>query len=232
MARTSMSCSTRPTSEWASRRNAPTIDLYLYDIREAMHFRQEGQIDIRDDAGHIEARRRPARMFRLSYLLTAWTQRPEDEHRLLSAALGCFLVFDVIPMDVLVGTFAGSEFPIEVSVARPPPQDRAISDIWSALGGELKPSLDLVVTAPMAVGPVVPAAGLVLEAPKFTVAPPTGSAEVKQKTRSKEGASAPSVTPDKVAEDDRTDLPDETVYGGTESSPGRTVRVRALPRRS
>ena len=30
----------------------------------------------------------------------------------------------------------------------PPPEDRALSDVWSALGGELKPSLDLVVIAP------------------------------------------------------------------------------------
>jgi hypothetical protein len=30
----------------------------------------------------------------------------------------------------------------------PPPEDRALSDVWSALGGELKPSLDLVIVLP------------------------------------------------------------------------------------
>jgi hypothetical protein len=35
-----------------------------------------------------------------------------------------------------------------ITCALPPPQDRALSDVWSALGGELKPSLDLVVVVP------------------------------------------------------------------------------------
>jgi hypothetical protein len=38
-----------------------------------------------------------------------------------------------------------------MSVALPPPEDRSFADVWSALGGELKPSLDVVVTAPLAI---------------------------------------------------------------------------------
>ena len=37
-------------------------------------------------------------------------------------------------------------------VGLPPPEDRAFADVWSALGGELKPSLDVVVTAPTDTG--------------------------------------------------------------------------------
>ncbi len=36
-----------------------------------------------------------------------------------------------------------------VTVALPPPEDRAFADVWSALGGELKPSIDVVVSAPV-----------------------------------------------------------------------------------
>ena len=39
-----------------------------------------------------------------------------------------------------------------LSVGLPPPEDRAFADVWSALGGELKPSLDVVVTAPTDTG--------------------------------------------------------------------------------
>jgi hypothetical protein len=39
-----------------------------------------------------------------------------------------------------------------MTIGLPPPEDRAFADVWSALGGELKPSLDLVVTAPMWTG--------------------------------------------------------------------------------
>ena len=49
-------------------------------------------------------------------------------------------------------------------MALPPPEDRALSDVWSALGGELKPSLDLVVISPFEAGPVDLAAALVREA--------------------------------------------------------------------
>jgi hypothetical protein len=138
-----------PTKEWAGRRNAPTIDIYLYDIREDLRRRQFGVVDVHDDAGHTVARRQPVRFFKLSYLLTAWTQRPEDEHRLLAALLHCFLRNDHIPRQDLVGTLAEEDVPFQITMAIPPPEDRALSDVWSALGGELKPSLDLVVITPV-----------------------------------------------------------------------------------
>jgi hypothetical protein len=40
----------------------------------------------------------------------------------------------------------------KLTVGLPPPEDRAFADVWTALGGELKPSLDVVVIAPMEVG--------------------------------------------------------------------------------
>ena len=87
-------------------------------------------------------------MFKLSYLVTAWTQRPEDEHRLLSTILACALRYDALPRDILSGSLREQPLNMPVTVALPPPEDRALSDVWTALGGELKPSLDLVITAP------------------------------------------------------------------------------------
>ena len=153
-----------PNREWAARRNSPTLDLYLYDIREDLRRRENGLVDVYDEEARVTARRRPPRYYKLSYLVTAWTQRPEDEHRLLSAVLACFLRADCLPAEVLAGRLAGTKLPIAVSVALPPPEDRALSDVWSALGGELKPSLDLVVTAPFEAGAVDTAAALVREA--------------------------------------------------------------------
>jgi hypothetical protein len=159
-----------PTREWSARRNSPTLDMYLYDIREDLRRRENGMLDVYDDAGRITARKRPPRYFKLSYLVTAWTQRPEDEHRLLAAVLACFLHQDSLPVDILTGRLAGTKLPIAVTIALPPPEDRALSDVWSALGGELKPSLDLVVTAPFEAGPVDLAAELVREALRLNVA--------------------------------------------------------------
>ncbi|MEM7340381.1 MAG: DUF4255 domain-containing protein [Actinomycetota bacterium] len=144
-----------PTRDWAARQNRPTINAFLYDIREDTGRRDVAPRAVYDENRRIIGREAPPRRFRLSYLLTAWTQRPEDEHRLLSSLLSTFLGFDQVPGGddgFLAGSLATSTVPTIVTLALPPPQDRSLSDIWSALGGELKPSLDLVVVAPIEPG--------------------------------------------------------------------------------
>ncbi|GAA0547061.1 DUF4255 domain-containing protein [Streptomyces antimycoticus] len=146
-----------PTRDWAAKVNAPTVNLYLYDIREDMRRRERGLLNEYDEQGTIVARRRPPRYFKLSYLITAWTKRPEDEHRLLSSLLSCLLRYEALPAERLTGTLAELGVSVPMTVALPPPEDRSFADVWSALGGELKPSLDLVVSVPVTESPVYPA---------------------------------------------------------------------------
>jgi hypothetical protein len=54
----------------------------------------------------------------------------------------------------------------------PLPAERSIADVWSALGGELKPSLDLVAIAPLDPAYREPAAAPVLEGPTLGVGGP------------------------------------------------------------
>jgi hypothetical protein len=138
-----------PTKEWASRRHAPAIDVFLYDIREDVSRRDISVNVVRDDGGNIVDRRPPPRRFLLSYLLTAWTRRPEDEHRLLSQLLTAFVRHDRIPDAYLTGPLADQPLPVILKLALPMAEHRSISDLWTALGGEMKPSLDLVVVAPL-----------------------------------------------------------------------------------
>ncbi len=141
-----------PTKDWAARRNAPTVNIYLYDIREDIRRRQRGLLNEYDAQGQVSARHLPPRHMKLSYLVTAWTQRPEDEHRLLSDLLLGFLRYDAVPPGLLSGSLAELALPVPMTIALPPPEDRAFADVWSALGGELKPSLDVVVSAPVSSG--------------------------------------------------------------------------------
>jgi hypothetical protein len=138
-----------PTKDWATRRNRPTIDIYLYDIRQEVSRSQFGQVSVRDEDGNISQRRPIPKFFRLAYLVTAWTQRPEDEHRLLSALLATFLRHETVPAELLNGSLSELGISIPMAVALPTPQDRSLSDVWTALGGELKPSLDLSIIAPL-----------------------------------------------------------------------------------
>jgi hypothetical protein len=156
-----------PTKDWASRRNTPTIDIYLYDIREDLKRRLAGDVFQRDETGRKTGRTVTPRYFKLSYLITCWTQRPEDEHRLLSAMLACFLKQDRIQGDDIAGGLGEQGWPIDITIALPPPEDRALSDVWSALGGELKPSLDLVCVVPVDTDRLSPVATLVSDRPSF-----------------------------------------------------------------
>lgn len=166
-----------PTKEWATARNRPTIDIYLYDIRQDVQRNHHGEIRVTRDDGTVAESRPVPKWFRLSYLVTAWTQRPDDEHRLLSGLLTTFLRNDTLPRELLEGSSFEDGPAVSIAVALPPPQDRSLSDVWSALGGELKPSLDVQVTAPLQPDRVEEAAAPVLAEPQLRILDRRGGAE-------------------------------------------------------
>ena len=243
-----------PTREWSSRRNTPTVDLYLYDIREDLEQREVMWEAVRGDSGFVTERRPPARRFKLSYLVTAWTQRPEDEHRLLSSLLSCFLRNQTMPVELITGSLVGARLPITLNIALPPPQDRSISDVWSALGGELKASLDLVVNAPFEIKVAIPAGPPVLEEPKFTFERPDGETEdaatpaarsgkarrtaVAAEAAKQVGAPGPAgaKASGRLKPGEPVDKPsiaadqEEMVRSGKEKQPGRILRIRGVNR--
>jgi hypothetical protein len=210
-----------PTKDWSSRRNAPTVDVYLYDIREDVRRREAGRFEQRDADGRVTDRRQPPRWYKLSYLVTAWTQRPEDEHRLLAAMLQCFLQADHLPDDVLTGSLMDLGCAIPYTCALPPPEDRALSDVWSALGGELKPSLDLVVVAPFDLDRPIELGPPVLEGPQLMVAP-TSSPKRGRSRRAKVAAADSPESARRGASDERV--------GSRTGQPGRRLIVTELPR--
>jgi hypothetical protein len=211
-----------PTREWVTRRNAPSVDLYLYDIREDVKRRQTRWEEIRDERGVVTERRLRPRWFRLSYLCTAWTQRPEDEHRLLSAMLSCFIRNEVLPPELLSESMAELGEEVLLTAALPPTQDRSIADVWSAMGGELKPSIDLVVTAPMPVDKSLTAGPPVLEEPILSVVPSTSKRKGSGKTGSRTAARDSGIEPGESG------VLEETRRAGTSRQPGRTLRIRGV----
>lgn len=191
-----------PNKEWVARRNAPAVDLYLYDIREDLQRRYPAWEDAKGDDGQVRDRAQPPRRFKLAYLVTAWTQRPEDEHRLLSSLLSCFLRNPMIKPGDLEGSLAEPDLPVYIDVGQPPSQDRSLADVWSALGGELKPSLDVVVTAPIMVRRSATFGPPVLHGPEVGLGSGDGTAETRTGRRRPAGgataAAAPSEIPDEL----------------------------------
>ncbi|HEY9665326.1 MAG TPA: DUF4255 domain-containing protein [Coleofasciculaceae cyanobacterium] len=148
-----------PDNDWESRLAKPTINLYLYDIRENQELRSNEQFLARNGVMGTETRA-PVRMD-LSYLISVWTKEIADEHRLLGNLLKTLLRYPVLPTEVLKGEMANQSLPLRAWVTQP---ERTPStwDFWSALDGRLKASLSYMVT--VAVEPFSPVeVGLVTE---------------------------------------------------------------------
>jgi hypothetical protein len=202
-----------PTRDWAARRNTPTLDIYLYDIREDLKWRAYGTVDVKDADGRTTGRGQPPKYFKLSYLVTAWTQRPEDEHRLLSAVLACLLRHPVLPADVLTGVLADEQTQVRLSVALPPPDERTISEVWNALGGDLKASLEVACLAPIDAYGVGAVAPLVLEEPRLRIA------DEPRRGRRRRAAEPTAPEPPAV---------EEEIAAGDPKQPGRRYTFRTI----
>ncbi|MGW1229600.1 DUF4255 domain-containing protein [Streptomyces sp. NPDC001478] len=152
-----------PTKDWSARRNAPTVSVFLYGIREDATRRRSGTSEQYDAEGLVTGRRTPPRWFELTYLVTAWTNRPQDEHRLLSEVLRCLIRTRALPARMLTGSLAELGLTVEMEAASAGSGDRPSTvDVWSALGGELKAAIDVRVWAPLS-GEVEPAGPPVTE---------------------------------------------------------------------
>lgn len=205
-----------PTKDWVARRSGPAIDLYLYDIREDLQRRVPAWEDVRGADGFVADRRLPPRRFKLAYLVTAWTQRPEDEHRLLSGLLSCFLRNPMVKPGDLGGSLEDANLPVYIDVGQPASQERSLADIWSALGGELKPSLDVVVTAPIVVLRSAPFGAPILEGPDIGLTASGGPSERGTGKRGGTRGPLPELEP----------LPEEMVPAGAAAAPGLRLRVK------
>ncbi len=137
-----------PHPSWAEDDSAPVVDLHLYDVVEEVSRRPTDIENIRDQ-GTVVARWPGRRWYRLSYVVTAWAGRAEEEHRLLSAVLRCLVANEVIPQDCLAGSLSALPVPVTVSVAVPRSSGDGGRDHDSFLGRPGRTSLDVVVTVPL-----------------------------------------------------------------------------------
>src|SRR3954451_2794530 len=131
-----------PARDWSGQLSKPTVNIFLYDLREAESLRTSEWSRMSRDGRTLEGR--PPMVMECSYAVTAWTQAVEDEHRLLSQVLGILYAYPEIPHDRLNGRLAnGSQaWPIKGRVGQGKGEK---SDFWSAVGGQYKVSLDYVV---------------------------------------------------------------------------------------
>jgi hypothetical protein len=131
-----------PAREWSGQLSKPTVNIFLYDLREAETLRTSEWSRIQRDGRTFEGR--PPMIMECSYAVTAWTQAVEDEHRLLSQVLAIFYAYPEIPQAALNGRLSNGsqQWPIKARIGQGKGEK---SDFWSAIGGQYQVSLDYVV---------------------------------------------------------------------------------------
>ncbi len=131
-----------PSRDWSGQLSKPSVNLFLYDLREAESLRSSEWSKIKKDGRTLESR--PPMIMEASYAVTAWTQAVEDEHRLLSQVLAILFAYPQLPDEILNGRLQnGSQpWPIKGRIGQGKGEK---SDFWSAVGGQYKVSLDYVV---------------------------------------------------------------------------------------
>ncbi len=130
-----------PGKEWSAQLSAPTVNLFLYDLRQAEDH-QPSDWRVRTEDGRTVESRPPLRLL-ASYAVTAWTREVEDEHRLLSQVLAILYTYDTLPADLLAGGLSdpsAQPFPLRTRVAEP--RNSGSPEFWSSVGGSYKASLD------------------------------------------------------------------------------------------
>lgn len=143
----------QPKRDWAARLSRPTLNLYLYDLRENLKLRREAsQREIERRPSSVITLR-PAIRMDLNYLVTAWATDPGDEHRLLARALMALLRFKELPDDILPESLQDQPNPIPIKVSQPETLDKP-SDLWSVLDNQQRPGI--VLTATVAFNPYSP----------------------------------------------------------------------------
>ena len=143
-----------PAREWAVALSGPTLNLFLYDLREATDLRDAGWQEHRAN-GTARMARPPLRL-ECSYAVTAWARAIEDEHRLLSQALAVLFAHERLPTDCLAGDLAEPSaqryaLMTRIGAAR----DDGKADFWNAIGGSYKASIDYLVTLACEPGVIV-----------------------------------------------------------------------------
>lgn len=140
-----------PTKDWVAGVTKPTINVFLYDLRENHELRSNESLLSRSGALGTE-RKAPARVD-ATYLISVWTTDVSDEHRLLGSLLTALLRYPLLPAEVLKGSMVNQEFPLHAWISQPDKTPN-VWDFWGGLDGRLKAGISYVVT--LAVSPYEP----------------------------------------------------------------------------
>jgi hypothetical protein len=127
-----------PSGTWSAQLSRITVNLFLFGVGRSPQPPRPA-VDRNVDG---RAQRRPQiPMIELHYLVSTWAGTVRDEHQLVGEVLSHFLLSQVLP-----ARFLSAEMDSSVQLAVAPYDNNRAKDVWSTVGGAIKPSFELVVT--------------------------------------------------------------------------------------
>jgi uncharacterized protein DUF4255/carboxypeptidase family protein len=135
-----------PTREWIGTLVRPTVDFFLYEIRENTELR--GANPHSNRANGRSTYKLPARRFDCFYLVSAITTQVDDEHKLLWRTLLTLLKYAELPEDVLTPVLREADPPL-VAKINGPEGAQSMLDVWNRLETPPRPALRYVITVPV-----------------------------------------------------------------------------------
>ncbi|MBI1298413.1 DUF4255 domain-containing protein [bacterium] len=135
----------QPKREWSARLNRPTLNIFLFDIRENVSLRNRTQRHNVDPSRREVQIQRPETRVDLHYMITAWASEVDDEHRLLTRTMLALLRHGQLPPELMIGTLIDHDRAIHLSVAQ---YDHPLNptEVWGVLDNEMRPALSLRAT--------------------------------------------------------------------------------------
>lgn len=134
-----------PAQDRSGAGDRPSINLYLYDIRENVEQREVYWDTIKEGENRVRIARRPLRID-LSYMVTCQAQNVADEHRLLWQVLETFFRNSPLPDVLLQGNLQYLLRPAQTRIAQP--DDLAVGpvNLWRLAQTQPAPFFNVVVT--------------------------------------------------------------------------------------
>lgn len=183
-----------PSREWQGRLSRPAIDCWCFDVRENLKLRNpERQIQRNGNSSQITFA--PRRMD-LTYLVTAWARKVEDEHRLFWRALSVFKPITQLKPSQCQGALRYQTVDIPLTVADMSLTSVNFPDLWGVMDNQMHLGFTLLATIELDTQ-FVQEVPLVLEATIHTGQSPepadqqivnaSGDIKIDQTTRAKKG---------------------------------------------
>ncbi|MEV4555601.1 Pvc16 family protein [Kitasatospora sp. NPDC049285] len=180
-----------PNRPWIQGLKGPTVNFFLFDIKENTGRRDVMFEEVRNPDGVLTGRQKPPARFDLHYTATVWAApNVLVEHRILAAVLKCFSSLTALPRELLPPGLA--ELPYEVLVSVDSGHKRGM---FLNLGGELKGGFEFSVTVPLAPPTVLPLAAPVRREPELRMAPVPGADRSRAVSATETAGARPAAQP-------------------------------------